>query len=124
MNPWVRSVLAVVGGFAAMAVIVIAVTPLAMKAMRVEIARPTRSYMVVNLAYSFTAALAGGYLAALIAGRAPIGHGVALAVFMLVMSGVSAKQSWGQQPKWYVAVLSLGGPVFCMLGAWLRSTQM
>ena len=106
-----------------MAVIVMIATPLAMKLMHVEMGRPTRPYMALNLAYSFAAALAGGYLAALIAGRAPMAHGIALAVFMLIMSGISAMQSRGLQPALYVAALSLGSSLFCIAGAWLRSTR-
>jgi hypothetical protein len=121
MNPWVRSVLAVVGGFVAMAVIVMVSGVVATKAMKVEMGRPTPSYMTVNLLYSFGAAVAGGYIAALIAGRAPLAHGIALAVLLLVMSGVSAVQSKGWQPGWYLVTLAVVCPLFCVLGAWLKA---
>lgn len=123
MHPWLRSVLAILGGFVVMVAIVLVTTAIAVPAMHVAMGHPTRSYLAVNLACSFAAATAGGFLAARIAGRSPFGHGIALALLLVAMSGVSAAQSWGQQPHGYLVALAAGSPLFCILGAWWQAAR-
>jgi hypothetical protein len=75
----VRSILSVLAGYAAMAVLVVLATRLAVKlmlhgtdmqsAMKIK---PTTSYLAVNLAYSVLFAVLGGFITATIAGRAPV----------------------------------------------------
>ncbi|HYO46050.1 MAG TPA: hypothetical protein VEY33_05120 [Gemmatimonadota bacterium] len=71
-----RSVLAVLGGFAAMAVVVIVATVLFAQLLYPDAdpARPptpTGAWLAVNFAYSLGAAVLGGWLAAYLAPRAP-----------------------------------------------------
>ena len=113
-----RSVLAVIVGFAAMAVIVIVATIGLAELMYPDAARgsptpPTTAWLAVNFAYSFAAATLGGWLAARLAPRAPFAHAIALAVLALVMALpglIGGAQP--EQPAWYptaVAVVALGG---------------
>lgn len=75
--------------------------------------KPQPGYMFVNLAYSFLAAAAGGYITALLAAANPLYHVLALAIIVLALAGLSAMQSKGkQQPIWYqlalIALSALG----------------
>ena len=73
----VRSVIAVVAGYATMAVVVIALSVIVTKVapgwMGNEGA-PNATYVVTNLIYSLAAAMLGGYVAATIGSRAPLAH--------------------------------------------------
>jgi len=113
-----RSLLAVIVGFAAMAIAVIAATVVAMRLLYPEaepglLPAPTTSWLAVNLVYSLAAAVLGGWLAAYLAPRAPFAHAVALAVVAVAMAvpGILSGGSPGQ-PDWYPAVmagLAVGG---------------
>ena len=122
-----NSVLAVLGGFVVMAVVVVVTTALAaqalipggMKAMTVPGASIPRAYLAANLGCSAVAALFGGALTARIANRAPLYHGLALAALMVVMSAVSMRQAGDRQPRWYQVTLMTAMPVLALLGAWI-----
>lgn len=121
-----QSLLAVIAGFAAMAVIVMIATALAalllvpggMRAMAAPGAALPRRYLTANLSGSTLAAFAGGMITARIAPTAPIGHGVALGALMVVMSLVSMRQAGGTQPRWYQLTLMVGMPLVAIAGAW------
>jgi hypothetical protein len=119
MPPILRSVLAVLAGLLAMAVIVMALTLLSVFALHLKSGRPTPGYLTLNVIYSLAAAVFGGWLTARLAGRSPIAHGIALAVVMLVLSAVSYLQSTGTQPIAYQVFLVLMPPVAAIAGAWL-----
>jgi len=119
MPPILRSVLAVIAGFLAMAVIVMALTLLSVFALHLKYGNPTPGYLTLNVIYSLAAAVFGGWLAALAAGRAPVAHGIALAVVMLVLSAVSYVHSSGSQPVAYQVFLIVAPPLAAVLGAWL-----
>lgn len=126
-----RSVAAVVLGFVTMAVIVMAGTMAAVAvlvpgglaaAMKAPPATPSARYLATNLIVSFAAAVAGGWVAARVAPRAPVAHLLALAALLLVMSLVTAAtgETTGQ-PAWYpwtIAVLGLAGVA---AGGYLRA---
>ena len=113
-----RSVLAVIVGFAAMAIAVIAATVVAMRLLYPEaepglLPAPTTAWLAVNFAYSLGAAMLGGWLTAYLAPRAPFAHAVALAVVAVAMAlpGIFGGGSPGQ-PDWYpplMAALAAGG---------------
>lgn len=133
-----RSIGAVLGGFVAMAVLVMIGTAAAMAAfvpgglgtMRSGGAAgglPNR-YLVANLTISFLAAVAGGTVTAIIAAANPRQHTLALAAFVLVMSVVSARQSAGHsatggQPSWYSWVIAVIGVVGVIVGGMLRASS-
>jgi uncharacterized membrane protein (DUF485 family) len=106
-----RSVLAVVAGFAAMAVTVFVATIVLAELLYPESeggpATPTSAWLAVNFAYSFAAAALGGWLAARLAPRAPFGHAIALAVLALAFAlpGIVGGAQPGQ-PVWYPPVLA------------------
>ena len=122
-----HSFLAVLGGFAAMAVIVMISTALAavllvpggMGAMATPGTPLPRTYLVTNLGCSAAAAFLGGALTARIAGHDPLVHGGALAMLMVVMSWASMRQARDLQPRWYQLTLMTVMPVIALLGAWI-----
>lgn len=126
-----RSVLSVIAGFAAMAVLVMAATIVSSRLMlgtrgRDEMmkAKPTLKFIAVNLVFSAAFAVFGGFLTALIAGRAPLSHAFALAGLMFFMGIFSFVQAaWSSQPKWYGLTLLVLGPAGATLGGWLQSSR-
>lgn len=120
-----HSLLAVIGGFAAMALLVMISTAIAATALlpggmeATAAGRPIPpTYFVVNLICSAIAAFAGGAVTARIAFAAPLAHGAGLAGLMLVMSVVSIRQAAGRQPHWYQVTLMTVMPALAIAGAW------
>ena len=121
-----QSLLAVIGGFAAMAVLVMISTAIAatmllpggVASMATPTAPLSTRYLATNLGCSGVAALTGGMLTARLAPTAPAGHGVALAALMLVMSFVSMRQAKDRQPRWYQVTLMTLMPAVAIAGAW------
>ena len=123
-----HSVLAVLAGYVTMVIIVIIGT---MLAVRFILRRPPAelhasdsppmpsAYLTANLLISGLAALAGGCVTASIAAASPLGHGIALAALMGIMSLLSMKQAGDSQPRWYQIVLATVMPALAVLGAWL-----
>ena len=120
----VRSVIAVVAGYATMAVVVIALSVIVTKVapgwMGNEGA-PNATYVVTNLIYSLAAAMLGGYVAATIGSRAPLAHACALAAIVFALAIVSAVQVGDRQPRWYQVVLAIVGPLGTVLGGLIRA---
>ena len=122
-----HSLLAVLGGFAAMALLVMVTTALAavllvpggMMAMSQPGATLPRAYLTVNVLCSALAALVGGGITARLAAADPLWHGVALAVLMVLMSVGSMRQARGRQPRWYQFTLMTAMPALAILGGWL-----
>jgi len=115
--------LALLAGFATMAVLVAMATALLRKFAPdwVETtSTPKSAYVFVNLGYSFLAAAAGGYVTAWIAQHNPLIHTLALAIAVLLLAALSALQQRGQQPVWYL--LSLVGltPVGVLVGGLIQ----
>jgi hypothetical protein len=120
----VRSILAVIAGYAAMVAVVILCT-VVIKQMAPgwmgDDGSPQLMYVITNLGYSFTAALLGGYIAAAIGSRAPLTHAGALAALMLLFSIFSAMQMRGRQPVWYQIALTIVAPLGALLGGLIRA---
>ena len=124
-----RSVLAVLSGFAIMAFIVMAGTLLAMRLFIGDIPRGkplalgapvSARYLIANLIVSGFAALLGGVTTALVAVSHVPAHAGALAAMMVAMSLVSMKQAGHSQPRWYQLLLLVGMPALALLGAMLE----
>jgi putative membrane protein (TIGR04086 family) len=107
------SVLAVLGGFATMALLVVVATAVAARAV------PARAYLTVNLISSALAAFLGGFLTARLAPDRPFYHGIALAGLMCVMGLLSARQAGDRQPRWYQFVLCTVMPAIALVGAYI-----
>jgi hypothetical protein len=118
-----RAFLALVSGFATMALLIAVITVLLQKltpGWAGETGKPRPAYIFVNLGYSFLAAAAGGYVTAWIAQHNPLFHVLALAITVLLLAGLSALQQRGQQPVWYMLTLVALTPVGALAGGLLR----
>lgn len=128
--------LALVAGFATMAVLVTVITVLLKKftpdwagaagnpgSVRTGAwvgREPKPGYIFVNLGYSFLAAAAGGYVTAWIAQHNPLIHVLALAITVLLLAALSAIQQRGQQPVWYLMTLVGLTPLGVLAGGLVR----
>jgi hypothetical protein len=115
--------LALLAGYAVMAVIVVAVTALLTRLTPEwcgQGVRPTAAYLFVNLGYSFLAGAAGGYVTAWISAASPLLHPLVLAVIVLLLGAVSAFASRGKQPLAYQLALIALSPVGVLAGALVR----
>ncbi len=115
--------LALVSGFATMAVLVAVITVLLQKLTPGWVGntgRPKPGYIFVNLGYSFLAAAAGGYVTAWIAGHNPLVHVLALAITVLLLAALSALQQRGKQPVWYMLTLVALTPLGVLAGGIVR----
>jgi hypothetical protein len=124
-----RGALAVLAGFVSMSVLVMIGTfaaaraffPAGLAAMRTRRApttSPPRNYLVANLALSFAAAVAGGWVTARLAPGAPRGHANALAVLVLFMAAPPIIRGKAQpgQPAWYPQVIAAIGIAGVVIG--------
>ena len=114
---------ALLAGFATMAIAVIAVTALLQRLVPSWVqqqGRPRAGYVFVNLGYSFLAAAAGGYVAAWAAYSNPLVLVLALAIIVLAMAALSAMQSRGKQPVWYQLALVAITPLGVLAGGLVR----
>jgi hypothetical protein len=115
--------LALLAGFATMALLVIVVTALLAKLVPDwvgEEGKPKPGYIVVNLGYSFIAAGAGGYVTAWAAVANPLIHVLALGIVVLALSALSVLQSRGKQPIWYALALVAVTPMGVLAGGLVR----
>ena len=118
-----RAFVALVAGFATMALLVAMMTLLLQKFTPAWVAkggRPTPSYTFVNLGYSFLAAAAGGYVTAWLANANPLIHVLALAITVLLLAALSALQQRAQHPIWYMLTLVALTPLGVLAGGLVR----
>jgi hypothetical protein len=122
-----RAFLALVAGFATMALLVAVMTALLRKITPEWVgteAKPNPGYVFVNLGYSFLAAAAGGSVTASLAEANPLIHALALAIAVLLLAALSALQQRGQQPTWYLLALVALTPVGVLAGGFIRLRVM
>jgi hypothetical protein len=115
--------LALLAGFATVAVLVGVATAALVKCVPGWVGtpgQPQAGYIFVNLGYSFAAAMAGGYVTAWIAGNNPLIHVLALALIVLLLSALSALQQRGKQPIWYQLLLVALTPAGIFVGGMIR----
>jgi hypothetical protein len=119
----VRSVLAVLGGWVAVGVLVV-VTDLVLGRMYpqsyVAGKIPPDSLSALSLATSILYSIAGGWLTALIASRRKWTHVLALVAWGLLMGIASAIFTWGQTQHWYQIGLILGWIPAVLLGGYIK----
>jgi hypothetical protein len=110
-------------GFFAIVVLVLSSTPLVARALRHDaVATPTPAYLAVNLLVGFGCALAGGWVAASLAPRAPAVHGDVLAGLVLLLGVGTAAQGGATraaQPQWYAWLLPFVGAAGAVVGGLL-----
>ncbi len=118
-----RAFVALIAGFLSMALLVGGATGLLVKLAPGFVGvpgHPRPAYIGFNLVYSFSAAMAGGYVTVWIADGNPLVHVLILALVVLMLSALSAIQQRGQQPIAYQLALVVLSPVGALLGGLLR----
>ena len=118
-----RTFLALLAGFLTTAVLVGALTALLARFAPKWAGgqgNPRPGYAALNIVYSFLAALAGGYVTAIMPSANPLILVLALAIIVLVLGALSALQSRGKQPVWYAITLVAITPAGVMAGGMLR----
>jgi hypothetical protein len=81
------------------------------------------SFMAASIAVGIVCALAGGYVAGVIAGRRPFAHALAMAVLIAIGATVSLISTLGEGSIWsQLSALALMAPC-AALGGWLRARQ-
>lgn len=119
----IRSVLSVVAGLASATLLVVALTWVLVQLMfgGDMTAEPTPVSLGINLAYSFLAAMVGGWVAARIASHKPLLHaGIVAAVMVTLASLGDGNPPEGGVPEWYGPVVGVIGAVGALLGGYLR----
>ena len=115
--------LALLAGFATMAILVIVMTALLTRYVPSWVGaegRPQPGYVFINIGYSFLAAAAGGYVTAWAAQNNPLILVLALGIIVLLMAALSAMQSRGRQPVWYQLALVAISPLGVLIGGLVR----
>lgn len=114
--------LALLAGFSAVMLVVLAVRGLLLllaPSLAATQARPSLGYTLVNLGASLLGGAAGGYVTAVVARGDPLPQVLALALIVLGLAALSALQARGQQPIWYqlaqVALSPLGVFAGCLV---------
>jgi hypothetical protein len=118
-----RSFLAILAGFATMAVLVTVATAAITRSLPRLIGEPEhprRRYLLLNLAYSAAFAASGGYVTAIVAKADPLRTVLMLAIVILLLSALSALQLRGRQPVAYQCALIVLTPVAALAGGLLR----
>jgi len=119
----VHAFLALLAGFATVALLMAAVTALLRKiaVSWTGIPRhPGAGYIFVNLGYSFLAAAAGGYVTAWLAENNPLLHVLVLAITVLLLAAISVVPQRGRQPIWYLLMLVAFTPLGALGGGLIR----
>ena len=119
----VRAFLALLAGFATMALVVGVITAMLERLSPQLVGQkgnPRAAYVFINLCYSLAAAMLGGYVTAWIAQGNVLAYIAALALIVLLLAALSALQLRGQQPIWYQLLLVAVMPVGVLLGGLLR----
>jgi hypothetical protein len=114
-----RSFLAILAGFATMAVLVTVATATITKSLPRLIGEPDhprRRYLLLNLAYSAAFAASGGYVTAIVAKADPLRNVLMLAIVILLLSALSALQLRGKQPVAYQLALIVLTPIAALAG--------
>jgi hypothetical protein len=120
----VRSLLAVVLGFALFAMVTGLVTPYAMRTFGVaEVASFEMGFFMANLAYVVLAALAAGYLTGRVVGRFEIAHAAAVGIAIIVAAFLAMRQRGAIMPGPYELTTAGCGPISAMVGAGVAMLQ-
>ncbi len=86
--------------------------------------KPSIGYTLSNAGILFLSAALGGLVTARLAAANPLIHALALALIILMLSAMTAMQSRGKQPIWYLLMMVGLAPVGVFAGGvvWLRMT--
>jgi hypothetical protein len=119
----IHAFLALLAGFATIAVLVMLVAALLIR-LAPDWAgadgKPQPGYAFVNLGYSFLAAAAGGFVTAWASVANPLIHVLVLGIVVLAVAALSALQERGEQPIWYALAMVALTPVGVLAGGLVR----
>ena len=107
----VRSLAAVVAGYAVMLAIIRYFAPEPGRGM---------NYFLLSATCIAAASLFGGLATALVADGHELAHAAGLGFLMIVMSVVSMRQAGEARPGWYETSVAACGPMAALLGAAIR----
>lgn len=123
---WLRSIGAVLAGFAAVVILSIATDEI-MHATGIipRGAMWNPWHNALALAYRCVATVAGGWVTARLAPRNPIRHAVILGFIgtAVGIAGVIATWDMGLGPRWYPIAVAVSGLPCCLIGGWLRQRR-
>jgi len=122
-----RAFLALLAGFATIALLVAIVAGVLSKLTPSWVeshGKPQAGYMFVNLGSSFLAAAAGGYVTAWASEANPLVHVLALALVALALGALSALQQRDKLPIGYALALVALAPVGVLAGGLVRLRVM
>lgn len=119
-----RSVIALIAGFAIMTFTILVITLVVAEAMDLERGAPTRSYLIINVVYSAAAAIFGGYSTAALAPARHFEHACVLAAMVGIATVSSIITPAPGQPTWYLVALLVTGPACAALGGFVRDRQV
>jgi hypothetical protein len=121
-----RSIGAVVAGYAIMVILVMASFAVAGSLFKMRVRTPggdapapTPSYLAYNLSSGLVAAVAGGWVTGCIAKHNLLWHAGALALLIAAMGVVSARRPQPGQPSWYPLTITAIGVAGALAGGWL-----
>lgn len=118
-----RSIIALIGGFALMAFTLLIATICVALAMGVTADSVTTSYFQVLVACATLAAVFGGYATASLAPERHSAHVAILATMVLIAQASTALNPPANQPRWYLMTLVVVAPLGTLAGGWLRDWQ-
>ena len=78
---------------------------------------------LLALAYRAGWTVLGGWVAARLAPRAPVGHAIALGAVGLVLGILGAIGAWGMSPGWFLVAMALTGPICAWAGGLLHGSR-
>ncbi len=120
----VRSILAVILGWACVGILVVASDAVMMKLFPNDYVHgtiPPDSLAAISLATSTLWSIAGGWVTARIAANRPWHHILGLIVWGELMGIVSTVMTWGQIQNWYQIGLLLMWIPAVVAGGWIRA---
>lgn len=120
----VRSIIALVGGYAIMVLVLVVLVAIAAWTFRVSRGAPSQPFLFASLVSSGLAAIAGGYSTATLAPVRPRAHAFGLGVMILATSISTVSHSTPGQPAWYAGAVVVIGPLFAFLGGMLRQSRL
>lgn len=84
---------------------------------------PSMAFMLFSIVFGFAFAIAGGYVAALIAQRLEMKHAYFLSGVMVVLAVISMFTAAGKEPFWYQLANLIVGVAGVLLGGSIRAGQ-
>ena len=119
----IRSIIALIGGFAIMVFLVFLLTIAVAAAFGATDGTLGTPYIVASLALSAAAALTGGYATASLAPGRPLAHTIGLVVMVVAMTLSSLGHPQAGLPAWYPVAIAVIEPLFVLAGGGLRLRQ-